>query len=106
MYDSDLSKDIAVRINATPKGCYENAKTAFLRYKKLRGGSYIEGFAVVTFGSSSTKLDFEHAWIELEDGRIIDPTYSILQHRNTEYFPGIKLNYEEFKLWRKEKKQF
>ncbi len=60
----------------------------------------------MTFGSSSTKLDFEHAWIELEDGRIIDPTWAILEHKEVEYFPGIKLNYEEFKVWRKEKKQF
>jgi len=106
MYDFDLSKEFASKIHAAPKNCYENARTAFLRYKKLYGGQYIEGFAVVPLGSSSTKLDFEHAWIELEDGRIIDPTWVLLKHRAVEYFPGIKLTYDEFKAWRKEKKEF
>lgn len=105
MYDSDLSKEIAVKINAAPKACYDNARTAFLRYKKLQHGSYVEGFSVVPLGSMHTKLHFEHAWIELADGRIVDPTWAMLCYR-AEYFPGIKLGLEEFEAWRKEKKQF
>lgn len=108
MYDSDLSKDIATRIHAVPKNCYGNARTAFLRFKKLHHeGLYIEGFAVIPMGNPPTLLYFEHAWIELEDGRIVDPTFAVLKHKkNVEYLPGIKLNYEEFKTWRKEKRQF
>src|SRR5579875_292416 len=105
MYDPELSKEIADKINAAPKACYENASTAFQRYKKLQKGSYVEGFAVASLGKMPTKLHFEHAWIELEDGRIVDPTWAILGHK-AEYFPGIRLSFEEFKAWRKEKKQF
>ncbi len=70
MYDSDLSRNIASKLHAAPKSCYQNAKTAFLRYKKFHGGWYTEGFAVVPLGSSATKLHFGHAWIELE-GRVL-----------------------------------
>lgn len=106
MYDFDLSVKFANKIHAVPKNCYWNARTAFLRYKQLRGGWYIEGYALVTFNSSTVKLPFEHAWIELKDGSIVDPTYAAQGDKNVVHIPGIKLNYEEFTAWRKEKKEF
>jgi hypothetical protein len=60
----------------------------------------------MSFNGSSMKLPFEHAWIELTDGSIVDPTYAAQGYKNVEYIPGIKLNYKEFTVWRKEKKEF
>jgi len=100
MLDVERSLAAAQNIEVEKKACWSNALSAFLFHKEFHKGWYVEGWAVPTI--KSIRLPLEHGWVELENGSVIDPTFAVLGHRNIEYFPGLKLTYEEaFSLARK-----
>ncbi len=73
MYDRELSAAVAVRIGALPKLCWTNALKALRTQRLLAGGYYVEGWAIINYSV------VEHGWIELPDGRIVDPTHTGLR---------------------------
>jgi hypothetical protein len=91
MLDVARSLAAAKRITVQPKECYANALYTLLCHREYRSAWYVEGFANTHNGGGP----FEHGWVELAEGSIIDPTLAVLGHTNVTYFPAIKLNYEQ-----------
>jgi hypothetical protein len=97
MYDRELSAAVAVRIGALPKLCWTNALEALRTQRLLAGGYYVEGWAIINYSV------VEHGWIELPDGRIVDPTHARptkMKMQTTEestpaYFAGVRYTKEE-----------
>ena len=56
----------------------------------IKRGWYVEGFAVPDM-KGGVRIPFEHGWVELPDGRIIDPSFAALGHRDVAYFPALRL---------------
>jgi len=111
------SLEVAQFVDAQPQECWRNALLGVLRHPLLADGCYVEGIAVfcekggvensVEDGAyhpwddaeyptqpllaSATPTCFahpvEHGWVELPDGRIIDPTVVLLD-RPTHALPG------------------
>lgn len=82
--DRDLSEAVAKAMRPRPKDkdCYRNAFRAFVPAKEVLGVMpwYVEGFAGVP-----------HAWLETDDGRVIDvtPLYLDPDHQR-EYEPRFR----------------
>ena len=91
MLDFERSIAVAKQIDIQVKECYANAIYTLLCCNEYQDGWYVEGFAFIT---ERSRL-LEHGWVELTDGSILDPTFASLGHRNVEYSPAIKLNYEQ-----------
>lgn len=83
MIDRTLSEKAALEADAQTSQCFRNASLAFTSMPELVDGLYIEGYAI--HGKHGFLL--EHGWIELDDGRIVDPT---LYTRDVNYFPGLR----------------
>lgn len=97
MLDLPLSLTIARRIIAVPKRCWGNALTALRTQRQLGKAYYVEGWLV-----KDKPLVIEHGWVELPDGRIIDPTYALLVVQQSvgappAYFPGVRYSRKELK---------
>ena len=60
---------------------------------ELQGGWYVEGFALPTI--TGTRITIEHGWLEVPDGRIIDPSFAVLGHTDVAYFPAIRLQWQQ-----------
>jgi hypothetical protein len=69
----ERSRTLSARVLARNGACYGNAVNALIRDVALRrqGARYVEGF-VMTHSGLVTPV--EHAWIELPDGSVVDPT--------------------------------
>lgn len=83
--DVQLSEAVQKQINARPNECWRNAILALFSTPALEGAVYVEGWCVAFFS-------FEHGWLELPDGTIIDPT---ITEDDMQYFPGVKYTLEE-----------
>lgn len=92
MLDVPHSLSVAKNIPLKKKACYRNALLALLCQEELQHGWYVEGFAIPTIGN--LRLPMEHGWIELKDGRIIDPSFADLGHTDVAYFPALKLQWK------------
>lgn len=97
MLDLPLSLTISRRIAAVPKRCWGNAVAALRTQRKLQEACYVEGWIVLV-----KPVAAEHGWIELPDGRIIDPTYAPLiagqlADAQPVYFPGLRYTRKELK---------
>lgn len=68
--DLGLSVKAGKRIEAEPQECYWNARRAVYLNAVGGGARYVEGVAVMNMAP----ITFEHGWVELEDGTIVDPT--------------------------------
>jgi len=68
-----VSEEIAWKVRAKPKCCYENAMRALLWCDELDKDHayYVEGIAV----GYATRVPFHHGWVEVGD-EIIDPTFT------------------------------
>jgi len=91
MLDYERSLAITKKVDIQEKECYSNAVYTLLCCEECENGLYVEGFAFLT----DRGMLLEHGWVELTDGSIIDPTLAALGHRNIEYSPAIKLNYDQ-----------
>jgi hypothetical protein len=92
VYDVGRSLAVAEAIELEPRACYKNALLAFLTLDELRGGSYVEGFAVPDFGR--IRLPLEHGWVELADGTVVDPSLAALGHADVAFFPAVRLSWQ------------
>jgi hypothetical protein len=68
--DLGLSKKAKRRVAAQVKECYWNARRLILADCLPGTPRYVEGVAVMNIAP----IAFDHAWVELEDGTIVDPT--------------------------------
>jgi hypothetical protein len=72
----DVTRSIAAaeRIPFQKKRCYANALLTMYAYEEYQRGWYVEGFAIPDI--RGVRIPFEHGWVELPDGRIIDPSFA------------------------------
>lgn len=90
--DAPLSAHIAREIGAAPGQCWANAYAATYYYRPLikKHAKYVEGWIVLQPDGS---MPIEHAWIELSDGLIVEPTLCLLswwRPTSSAYFAGRK----------------
>lgn len=74
--------------SAVPQECYRNAAMALFTggRPELEHACYVEGIAVRQI--NGLLLPAEHAWLELADGRFVDPTWCPASgHPGVAYFP-------------------
>lgn len=71
-----LSRDLASRFATVSKYCYENCHGIVRRCRRsiMTEARYTEGFCV----DRNLRFAFEHAWIELADGSLVEPTLVLL----------------------------
>lgn len=69
--DWELSAAIATRFNTEIKACFYNCMRIANMRKELR---YCEGYA-------SHTIPVEHAWLVNADGKVIDPTWCLIDER-------------------------
>src|SRR5215211_4273703 len=93
MLDVSRSLAAAKMIQVEKKACYKNALLTFLSRDEFRAGWYVEGFAIPDI--KGVKIPFEHGWVELFDGSVIDVTFADLGHASVTYFPAIKLSFHQ-----------
>lgn len=93
MFDRELSDAAAECVDAKPKQCYRNAVMSLvLADHWLLGDShdlvYVEGTIIV----DGLPIPFEHGWLELKDGTVIDPTSAVVQSSDTnvDYYPAVR----------------
>jgi len=73
--DWELSRTVAREVGARTRECYSNAARAVLNVRlEGRNPCYVEGAAVVLIGEASL-VALEHAWVELADGQVVEPTW-------------------------------
>ena len=95
--DVAYSHRVAEEIGAQPKQCWSYAVTALQTVAELQRDKarYVEGSVVW----SDYHLPLEHGWLELPDGRIVDPTAVVSvpagTHPQVVYFPAIRYDLEE-----------
>jgi hypothetical protein len=93
--DRTRSRQLARRIGARLKKCYDNAVTALFTVPELADATYCEGAVLSPVFLSS----FEHAWIETADGTILDPTLALPDFIQRErwgiYFMGHRYTHKE-----------
>lgn len=77
--DKALSMDVAARVGAKPKRCYANAMLAVQVLPEMADAYYVEGYAMLS--GRLRGVSIEHAWVEMADGRIVDPTTAALGYR-------------------------
>lgn len=103
--DLEYSRRVAEEIGALPKQCWGNATLALLTMGQLQQdwARYVEGSAVWQIGEKRTSLPLEHGWLELPDGRIVDPTVVVTVGEEKEpairYFPAIRYDYAEVRWY-------
>ena len=72
--DLALSLELHEAYDAQPRMCYWNAQSSLIR--GIEDGClpaeavYCEGFSIMP----DAPISFEHAWVELPDGTVVDPT--------------------------------
>jgi hypothetical protein len=83
----DVTRSVAAaeRIAAQKKGCYANALLTMYSYEAYQRGWSVEGFAIPDI--TGVRIPFEHGWVELPGGTIIDPSFAALGRRDVTYFP-------------------
>lgn len=69
-FDSQVAAKAAAITKPQPKACWRNAALAVgvVSSLVLQPTYYCEGYA----GSSELPIPIEHAWVELEDGTVVD----------------------------------
>ncbi len=73
MLDYERSLEIATTMNSVPKFCFYNSVKALRkRSLNLHNAKYVEGCA------KGEIMAFQHGWLELEDGTILDPTFAAI----------------------------
>ncbi len=84
--DWDLSRKLARKYKSVPRECFANARRIAERRREY---SYCEGFAVNLVAT-------EHAWLVDSAGRVLDPTWCLLENdpMPTDYF-GMLLTLAE-----------
>ena len=92
MLDITRSLAAAKRLPMIPKGCYSNALLTMATDEEFQDGWYVEGFALPTI--NGTRIPIEHGWLEVPDGKIIDPSFAVLGHTDVTYFPAIRLRWQ------------
>ena len=92
MFDVTRSLDVANRILLKRRVCYANALLTMASAEALQTGWYVEGFAIPTI--KDICMPVEHGWVQLPDGRIIDPSFAVLGHTDVAYFPAIRLRWQ------------
>lgn len=70
-----------------PKSCYVNAAMLAMTTNNL---TYVEGYAA----TDDLGISMSHAWVEDEDGNIIDVTWGALEHVTGASYYGIKFSTE------------
>jgi hypothetical protein len=100
--DLGESARVSERVAAMNKQCWWNALRGLRSvYRTTPGAAYVEGHAISRFG-----IIAEHGWIELADGRIVDPTPSWHEYLidGTEtaeqaqvYFPAVRYTVADLK---------
>lgn len=68
------------------RNCYENAALMAMEFEEL---TYVEGYAWHSF------VPMQHAWLEHEDGTIIDPTWAqgeLTQYGDHATYMGVKFD--------------
>lgn len=97
--DRELGEFWAEAVLSRLGRCYLNCAEVVMRTWGAGevGALYCEGWAVVP---SLWNIPFEHAWIELPDGRIIDPTW-VYEHYDpgTRYLASVKFTREQWRAW-------
>ena len=88
--DVGLSVRLGEAVGAKLGDCYRSAFLAL----PMAGESavYVEGYAILDLGEDSP-WPLEHGWIEKEDGRVVDPTWS--DGIGAEYFPALRFGHLE-----------
>ncbi len=87
--DIPLSKMVAKAVRAKPKECYFNAWRGLSICPALEDGLYVEGYVY----APKIPFVFEHGWIELPDGTVVDPT--LYRDLGNEYFAGLRFTLEQ-----------
>lgn len=107
MYNAELSYEIAMSVSCPPRQCFSTAVRVLRNRSQgdvrhavdLSGAHYIEGCAKIAL------LFFQHGWLELLDGTILDPTRITVEletdHcREYTYYPMHRYTKEELKGYR------
>jgi hypothetical protein len=71
--DRERSILLCTQIRARAKRCFGNALKAVRSVPELHDAWYVEGVAIGSFAP----MPFAHAWVELPDGTLLDPTAAI-----------------------------
>ncbi|GCE15077.1 hypothetical protein [Tengunoibacter tsumagoiensis] len=104
--DDDCSLRAAAAIRAHPNTCFTNILDLFLTpFSRVFSlyGKLIEGWYVIELDDEIVLN--EHGWIEMSDGKIIDPTVVLLLplEQPVYYFSGVERSWNEVKsIMRKE----
>ena len=96
--DADVSCAVALSIGAQPNTCFANVLDMFLLYYPAffsAHGKLIEGWYVVDLDDEV--VINEHCWCELPDGKILDPTVTLLvpPEQPVYYFAGVSRSWRE-----------
>lgn len=93
-------EDLFDYIEFEPKMCYNNAAKVIMNNPDSEL-QYVIGYACT--GNFETSFYVAHAWIETNDGMILDPTFDLAEINGVErdtrtytYFPRIKFTSDEF----------
>lgn len=79
-----LSERLAEQVEAQPRDCYRNAVMGLLTQPWLEDAVYVEGHA----RPHDLGIPFEHGWLEMPDGSVVDPTWVLLHDCVVEYYAG------------------
>ena len=94
MIDIELSRFVAAAMRPRPKDrdCYLNAFLAICAAADAIGHQprYVEGLADSGYG-----FPVPHAWLEAQDGRVIDVTPTYLEEAEAEYEPKHRYTIRE-----------
>ncbi|BCL79555.1 hypothetical protein ccbrp13_20200 [Ktedonobacteria bacterium brp13] len=94
----DVSFSVAHTIGAEPNTCFDNILDLFQFFPDVFAShTFVEGWYVVDL--EDEVVINEHGWVEMPDGKILDPTVVILlpPERPVYYFPGIERSCQEVK---------
>lgn len=70
--DVELSRKVAAAVKAVDKDCFQNALAGLAGSELDQGVAYVEGYVVWGYFPHA----MQHGWLELPDGRVVDPTPS------------------------------
>lgn len=83
--DFAVSREMEWKVQAENGQCYRNAYGAIKRLSNVPGARYVEGWVVW----DDLQVPFEHGWLELPDGTIVDPTPAYCNRTDARtYFGG------------------
>jgi hypothetical protein len=95
--DVQLSTTLRNRVGEQPKRCWVAARTALLTCADAlpEGTVYVEGYCRM----AEQTVIFEHAWLEIPDGRIVDPVIPDAEMDAGLYFSGVRYTAAECRMF-------